>query len=103
LSTATVDVVLHLINFKCVPVLMYSLEFCPLNRADMQSLDFCVNRLLMKLFCNNNNLSTIEECIDIITGRQRSCKPCTSYDRHVRPSVRLSVCPSVRLSVTRWH
>ena len=23
-----------------------------------------------------------------ITGRQRSCKPCTSYDRHVRPSVR---------------
>jgi len=35
----------------------------------------------------------------IFTGRQRSCKPCTSYDRHVRPSVRLSV----RLSVTRWH
>ena len=30
----------------------------------------------------------------IFTGRQRSCKPCTSYDRHVRPSVRLSVCPS---------
>ena len=27
----------------------------------MQSLDFCVNRLLMKLFCSNN-LSTIEEC-----------------------------------------
>jgi len=27
----------------------------------MQSLDFCVNRLLMKLFCTNN-LSTVEEC-----------------------------------------
>ena len=35
----------------------------------------------------------------VFTGRQRSCKPCTSYDRDVRPSVRLSVC----LSVTRWH
>ena len=27
----------------------------------MQSLDFCVNRLLMKLFCTTN-LSMIEEC-----------------------------------------
>ena len=32
----------------------------------------------------------------IFTGRQRySCKPCTSYDR--------DVCPSVRPSVTPWH
>ena len=35
----------------------------------------------------------------VFTGRQRSCKPCTSYDRDVRPSV----CLSVRPSVTRWH
>ena len=34
-----------------------------------------------------------------LAGRQRSCKPCTSYDRDVRPSVRPSVCPSV----TCWH
>jgi len=61
LSTATVDIVLHLINSKCIPVLLYGLEVCPLNRADMPSLDFCVNKLLMKLFCTNN-LSTIEEC-----------------------------------------
>ena len=27
----------------------------------MQSLDFCVNRLLMKLLCTNN-LSLIDEC-----------------------------------------
>jgi len=61
LSTATVDVVLHLIKFKCIPILLYGLEVCPLNRADMQSLDFCVNRLLMKLF-HTNNLSVVEEC-----------------------------------------
>jgi len=41
LSTATVDAVLHLINSKCVSVLLYSLEVCPLNRADMQSQDLC--------------------------------------------------------------
>ena len=61
LSTATVDVVLHLINSKCVPVLLHGLELCSLNRADMQSLDFCINRPLMKLCCTNN-LSTVEEC-----------------------------------------
>ena len=32
----------------------------------------------------------------IFTGCQRSCKPCTSYDRK-------AVCLSVCLSVTRWH
>jgi len=32
----------------------YTLEVCPLNKADIQSLDFCVNRLLVKLFCTNN-------------------------------------------------
>jgi len=62
LSTATVDVVLHLINFKGLPVLLYGLEVSPLNRADIQSLDFCVNRLLMKLFCTTN-LSMIEELL----------------------------------------
>jgi len=33
---------------------------------------------------------------EIFTGRQRSCKLCTSYDRDVHLSVRLSVCLSVR-------
>jgi len=45
----------------CVSVLLYGLEVCPLNKADMQSLDFCVNRLLMTLFYTNN-LSVVEEC-----------------------------------------
>ena len=61
MTAATIDVILHLINSKCVPVLLYGLEVCPLNKADIQSLDFCVNRLLIKLFCTNN-LSVIEEC-----------------------------------------
>jgi len=34
--------------------------------------------------------------IGVFTGRQRSCKPCTSYRREaVRPSVCLSICLSV--------
>ena len=54
LSTATVDAILHLINSKCLPVLLYGLEVCPLTKADMQFLDFCVNRIFMKLFVTNN-------------------------------------------------
>ena len=50
----------HLINSKCVPILLYGLEVCPLRKADLQSLDFCVNRLLMKLFYTN--LSLVTEC-----------------------------------------
>jgi len=61
LSTATVDVILHLINSKCLPVLLYGLKVCPLTKADMQSLDFCVNMILMKLFVTNNS-SIVDEC-----------------------------------------
>jgi len=83
LSTATVDVVLHLINSKCIPVLLYGLEVCPLNRADVQSLDFCANRLLMKLFCTNN-LSIIEECryyFNIALPSELLCKRAVKFLR----------------------
>ena len=44
-----------------VSVLLYGLEVCPLTKADMQSLDFCVNRILMKLFVTKN-ISIVDEC-----------------------------------------
>ena len=34
---------------------------CHLNKADIQSLDFCEYKLLMKLLCTNN-LSIVDEC-----------------------------------------
>jgi len=49
---------------QCLPVLLYGLEVCLLTKADMLSLDFCVNRILMKLFVTNN-ISIVDECIDI--------------------------------------
>jgi len=61
LSTASVEVVLHLVNANCIPVLLYGLEACHLNKADIQSLDFCVYRLLMKFLCTNN-VSLVNEC-----------------------------------------
>jgi len=40
---------LQLINSKCIPVLLYGLEACPLNKTQTQSLNFVINRLVMKL------------------------------------------------------
>ena len=46
---------------KCLPVLLYDLEVCPLTKSDLQSLDFVVNRFLMKLY-KNSNYEIICEC-----------------------------------------
>ena len=43
---ASQDVTVQLINVKCVPILMYGLEACPLAKSDLSSLDFVINRFL---------------------------------------------------------
>lgn len=58
---ASAEVTLQLIRSKCMPILLYGLEVCPLNNADKHSLDFTVNRFLMKLF-QTNNISIVNEC-----------------------------------------
>jgi len=58
---ASEDVFLHLVNSKCMPILLYSLEVCPLNKADIRSLDFTVTRVLMKLF-RTSNTDIIKDC-----------------------------------------
>ena len=52
--TASEDVVIHLTKSKCVPCLMYGLNACYLSKSQLNSLDFTINRLFMKLFKTNN-------------------------------------------------
>jgi len=47
---ASEEVTLQLIKSKCLPVLLYALEACPLINSDLQSLDFVINRFFIKLF-----------------------------------------------------
>ena len=47
-------IILQLVSSKCMPVLLYGLEACPLNKAALSSLDFVINRFFMKLFKSNN-------------------------------------------------
>jgi len=48
--TASEYVVLELIKSKCLPILLYGLEACPLTNANIRSFDFSVNRFFMKSF-----------------------------------------------------
>ena len=48
--TASEEVILQIISSKCLPILMYGLEALPLQKNQLNSLDFVINRLFMKLF-----------------------------------------------------
>ena len=52
---------LQLIKSKCIPVLLYGLEACPLNKSDLHSLHFVTNSFFMKLF-RTSNIETVSCC-----------------------------------------
>ena len=49
LRVIDIDIILQLVKSKCVPVLLYGLEACALNKSQIGSLDFVINRFFMKL------------------------------------------------------
>jgi len=58
---ASEEVVLQLITSKCIPVLLYGLEACPLSKSDLSSIDFVINRFFMKLL-RTNNIENVRIC-----------------------------------------
>jgi len=58
---ASEEVVIHLLKTKCVPILLYGLEALPLNKSQLNSLDFVVNRFFMKLF-KTSDIKIVETC-----------------------------------------
>jgi len=73
--TASEEVVLHLVTYKCMPILLYGFEMLNLNKSQLNSLDFVANRFLMKLF-NTNNMQIIAFCCEqfnfVLPSRQIS-------------------------------
>ena len=47
---ASADVVLHLLKTKCLPVVLYGLNACPVNVTENKSFDFALFRILAKIF-----------------------------------------------------
>ena len=58
---ASEEVTIQLLKQKCLPILLYALEVCNLDKRSMQSLDFTVNRFFMKLF-KTSNLQVVQHC-----------------------------------------
>jgi len=50
LNIASKDVILQLTVSNCMHILLYGLDACPVNKTDLRSLDFTVDRVFMKLF-----------------------------------------------------
>jgi len=58
---ASEEVIIQIIRTKCMPVLLYGLEACPLRKSDISSLNFVVNRFFMKLF-QTSNIDIVNYC-----------------------------------------
>jgi len=55
------EVTLQVLKSKCLLVLLYGLEACPLTASDLRALDFVVNRFFMKLSITNV-MDTVKIC-----------------------------------------
>jgi len=61
LNIVSEDVILQIIASKCMSVVLYGLEACSLTKTDLWSLDFTVNRVLMKIF-KTGDIQIVKEC-----------------------------------------
>jgi len=58
---ASEEVMVQLLKQKCLPVLLYALEVCNLDKKSMNSLDFTLNRFFMKLF-KTSDMEIVRYC-----------------------------------------
>jgi hypothetical protein len=59
--SASEESVIALLRAKCLPILLYATEVCPLVSRDINSLEFTTTRVLMKIF-GTGSTATIAEC-----------------------------------------
>ena len=62
---------MHLFKAACVPVLLYGLDACSINKSEKQSLDFVFSRMLMKLF-KTSSTYIIDECYEMLNFKRIS-------------------------------
>jgi hypothetical protein len=63
LSVASEELILHLIKVKCLPVLLYCLHVCDLNKSALASLDFCVMRFGFRIF-KTSRRDVVADCFE---------------------------------------
>jgi len=58
---ASEETVIAILRSKCLPILLYATEACPMLSRDKQSLEFSTSRLFMKIFRTGSPV-VVDEC-----------------------------------------
>jgi len=76
---ASPDVVVQPVKTKCLPILSYGIEVCPVNKSGIRSLQYVVVNCFSKIF-DIKLKETVEECMrefnlstvnDVVDARKR--------------------------------
>ena len=68
---ASEEVIVHLMSVKCLPVLMYGLDACPVCVSDKHSLDFIITGTFMKIF-QTSSVDVVQDCQTVFNFRRVS-------------------------------
>ena len=68
---ASEEVIVHLISVKCLPVLTYGLDACPVCVSDIRSLDFIITTMFMKIF-QTSSVDVVKDCLTMFNFRRVS-------------------------------
>jgi len=64
-------VIVHLTSVKCLPVLTYGLDACPVCVSDIRSFDFIITRMLMKIL-PTSSVDVVKDCQTMFNFRRVS-------------------------------
>ena len=88
---------MELLKVKCLPVLLYGLEACPISNKQFNSLDFVMNGCFRKIF-RTRSAEVVQNCMlifnctsmqDCVAKRKCNCfANCVKYDNNYAMSVK---------------
>ncbi len=61
---ASEEVIIQLVQSKCIPAMLYGLEACPLNKSQLKSLENVIVNCFMKIF-HTRSKETVNDCIEM--------------------------------------
>ena len=67
---------------KCIPILVYGLVACPLNKTQLAYLDFAINRFLVKPF-GTSNMEIIKCCREQFNFELQSVILLSHFDNYM--------------------
>ena len=80
---------MQLLKQKYLPILLYGLDVCNLDKRSMHSLDFTVNRLFMKLF-QTSNMEIVKCCLNLFGCELPSVLLTKRFDKFIDIMTNLS-------------